>query len=203
MTDFNLRKELATLKDKRRGQAQQHKIDVVLMITIIATMSGYQGYRAIGDFAQRYKKQIVKYLEIENGRVPAYSTVRRVVQEVDHKEFGDIFTKWMKHYMKKSNSQWIAVDGKAIKGTKQREEDKKLAHLVSFFASDSKEILIAKKTASKSNEIPLVQTMMEEFPLKDMIITLDALHCQTKTLKAIKNSGNDYVIQVKDNQKNS
>ena len=203
MTDFNLRKELATLKDKRRGQAQQHKVDVVLMITIMATMSGYQGYRAIGDFAQRYKKQIVRYLELEKGRVPAYATVRRVVQEVDHKKFGDIFTKWMKHYMKKSNSQWIAVDGKAIKGTKQKEEDKKLAHLVSFFASDSKEILIARKTASKSNEIPLVQTMMEEFPLKDMIITLDALHCQTKTLKAIKDSGNDYVIQVKDNQKNS
>ena len=203
MTDFNLRKELATLKDKRRGQAQQHKIDVVLMITIMATMSGYQGYRAIGDFAQRYKKQIIRYLELEKDRVPAYATVRRVIQEIDHKKFGDIFTKWMKHYMKKTNFQWIAVDGKAIKGTKQKEEDKKLAHLVSFFASDSKEILIARKTASKSNEIPLVQTMMEEFPLKDMIITLDALHCQTKTLKAIKDSGNDYVIQVKDNQKNS
>jgi len=203
MTDFNLRKELATLKDKRRGQAQQHKIDVVVMITIMATMSGYQGYRAIGDFAQRYKKQIIRYLELEKDRVPAYATVRRVIQEIDHKKFGDIFTKWMKHYMKKSNSQWIAVDGKAIKGTKQKEEDKKLAHLVSFFASDSKEILIARKTASKSNEIPLVQTMMDEFPLKDMIITLDALHCQTKTLKAIKDSGNDYVIQVKDNQKNS
>ena len=203
MTDFNLRKELATLKDKRRGQAQQHKIDVVLMITIMATMSGYQGYRAIGDFAQRYKKQIVKYLELEKDRVPAYATVRRVVQEIDHKKFGDIFTKWMKHYMRKSNSQWIAVDGKAIKGTKQKEEDKKLAHLVSFFASDSQEILIARKTADKSNEIPLVQEMMKEFPLKDMIITLDALHCQTKTLKAIKDSGNDYVIQVKDNQKNS
>jgi hypothetical protein len=203
MTEFNLREELKTLKDKRRGQAQQHKIDVVLMITIMATMSGYQGYRAIGDFAQRYKKQIVKHLELEKNRVPAYATVRRVVQEVDHKKFGDIFTKWMGHYMKKSKSQWIAVDGKAIKGTKQKEEDKKLAHLVSFFASDSQEILIARKTADKSNEIPLVQEMMKEFPLKDMIITLDALHCQTKTLKAIKDSGNDYVIQVKDNQKNS
>jgi len=203
MTDFNLRNELKTLKDKRRGQAQQHKLDVVLMITIMATMSGYQGYRAIGDFAKRYKKDIIKYLELEKDRVPAYATVRRVIQEIDHKKFGDIFTKWMKHYMKKSNSQWIAVDGKAIKGTKQKEEDKKLAHLVSFFLSDSKEILIARKTADKSNEIPLVQKMMEEFPLKDMIITLDALHCQTKTLKAIKDSGNNYVIQVKDNQKNS
>lgn len=34
MTDFNLRKELATLKDKRRGQAQQHKIDVVLTVDV-------------------------------------------------------------------------------------------------------------------------------------------------------------------------
>ena len=33
MKTFNLREELKTLKDKRRGQAQQHKIDVVLMIT--------------------------------------------------------------------------------------------------------------------------------------------------------------------------
>ena len=203
MKDFNLREELKTLKDKRRGQAQQHKIDVVLMITIMATMSGYKGYRAIGDFAQRYKKQIVKHLELEKDKVPAYATVRRVVQEIDEKKFGDIFTKWMKHYMKKSNSQWISVDGKAIKGTKQKEEDLKLAHLVSFFASDSQEILTARKTADKSNEIPLVQAMMKEFPLKDMIITLDALHCQAKTLKAIKDSGNDYVIQVKDNQKNS
>lgn len=166
-------------------------------------MSGYKGYRAIGDFAIRYKDEIVKHLKLEKDRVPAYATVRRVLMEVNHKKFGDIFTQWMKHYMRKTNSQWISVDGKAIKGTKQKEEDKKLAHLVSFFASDSKEILIARKTASKSNEIPLVQVMMSEFPLQDLIITLDALHCQTKTLQAIKDSGNDYVIQTKENQKNS
>ena len=202
MNEFNLRQELKTLKDKRRGQGQLHKIDVVLMVTIMATMSGYQGYRAIGDFASRYEKEIIKYLQLEKGRVPSFATIRRVLMEINHKKFGDIFTKWMKHYMKKSNSQWISVDGKAIKGTKQKEEDKKLAHLVSFFTSDSKEVLIARKTASKSNEIPLVQEMMEEFPLQDLVITLDALHCQSKTLKAIINSGNDYVIQVKDNQKN-
>lgn len=36
MKGFNLRKDLKTFKDKRRGQAQQHKIDVGLMITIVA-----------------------------------------------------------------------------------------------------------------------------------------------------------------------
>ena len=122
---------------------------------------------------------------------------------IDHKKFEDIFMRWIKSYMKRSKSQWIAVDGKAVKGTKQKEEDKKLAHLVSFFTSDSKEILIARKTAPKSNEIPLVQDMMEEFSLQNMIVTLDVLNCQSKTLKAIKDSGNDYVVQVKDDQKNS
>ena len=45
MTDFNLRKELATLKDKRRGQAQRHKIDVVLMRRRIYGVSGISGFK--------------------------------------------------------------------------------------------------------------------------------------------------------------
>ena len=201
MNTKNLREELKELEDVRRGAGQRHKIDVVLMITILATMSGYMGYRAIGDFAKRYKEELVEYLEIEKKRVPSFSTVRRVLMQIDHQKFMEVFEKWMGNYLKQEGQQWVSVDGKAIKGTKQKEEDKKLAHLVSFFSSDSKEVLMARKTATKSNEIPLVQEMLASFPLKDVIITLDAMHCQTKTAKAIKKSGNEYVLQVKENQK--
>ena len=203
MKEYSLREELKNIKDKRSGEGQRHSIDVVLMITIMATMSGYKGYRAIGDFAKRYKDELIEYLEVEKNRLPAFATIRRVLMEIDHKEFSKVFDKWMSQYLKKEKKKWVSVDGKAIKGTKQKEEDKKLAHLVSFFSSDSKEVLTARKTATKSNEIPLVQEMLETFPLKDMIITLDALHCQTKTAKAIKESGNEYVLQVKKTKKDS
>ena len=199
----NLREELKQLEDVRRGAGQRHKIDVVLMITILSTMSGYMGYRAMGDFAKRYKKELVDYLEIEKNRVPSFSTIRRVLNQIDYQEFMMVFEKWMGNYVKKEGLNWVSVDGKAINGTKQTEEDKKLAHLVSFFSSDSKEVLMARKTATKSNEIPLVQEMLTSLPLKDVIITLDAMHCQTKTAKMIKESGNEYVLQVKNNQKNS
>jgi hypothetical protein len=185
MNEHSLREELKQLEDVRRGARQRHSIDVILMITIMATMSGYTGYRAIGDFAKRYKKELIEYLKVEKERLPAFATIRRVLMQIDHQKFGDVFERWMGQYLKKEKHQWVSVDGKAIKGTKQKEEDKKLAHLVSFFSSDSKEVLIARKTATKSNEIPLVQEMLSSFPLKDMIITLDALHCQTKTAKAI------------------
>ena len=167
----------------------------------MGTMSGYKGYRALGDFTTRYNKELIKYLKVKKQKLPSFATIRRVLINIDNKKFENIFTQWMKHYMKKTKTKWIAVDGKVIKGTIQKEEDKKLAHLVSFFSSDSKEILMAKQTATKSNEIPLVQEMMQSFPLKNMIITLDALHTQTKTCKAIIDSDNDYVIQVKKNQK--
>lgn len=203
MNEYNLREELKQIEDVRRGARQRHSIDVILMITIMATMSGYTGYRAIGDFAKRYKKELIEYLKVEKERLPAFATIRRVLMQIDHQKFGDVFERWMGQYMEKEKHQWVSVDGKAIRGTKQKEEDKKLAHLVSFFSSDSKEVLIARKTATKSNEIPLVQEMLSSFPLKDMIITLDALHCQTKTAKAIKESGNEYLMQVKNNQKNS
>ncbi len=48
-----------------------------------------------------------------------------------------------------------------------------------------------------------MQEMMQEFSFQDIIITLDAMHFQTKTLETIKESGNDYIVQVKKNQKNS
>jgi len=61
--------------------------------------------------------------------------VRRVLIGIEHEKFGRIFQERMSCYIK--------------------EEDKKLAHLVSFFSSDSKEILMD----TKSNKIPQVQEM--------------------------------------------
>jgi hypothetical protein len=201
MENLKLMQELKSLEDNRRKQGQRHSIEVSLMIVIMATMSGFIGYRAIGDFINRYKRELLEYLKPKKDRLPSFPTVRRILMSVDTDEFRKIFDKWAMGYLELKDGEWISIDGKAIKGTKQNNEDKKLAHLVSFFRSDSKEVIIAKKTFSKSNEIPLVQDMLREFPLKNLIFTIDAMHCQSETLKIIKDSENDYVVQVKKNQK--
>ena len=45
-----------------------------------------------------------------------------------------------------------------------------------------------------------MKELIEALGLKDVVFTLDALHCQKKTVEVIVESGNDYVIQVKENQ---
>ena len=71
MERFDLIKEFKKLDDPRRGQGRMHTIDIVLMIVILGTMSGFYGYRALGDFVNRYycsSRHIRKASRISSGR---------------------------------------------------------------------------------------------------------------------------------------
>ena len=55
--------------------------------------------------------------------------------------------------------------------------------------------------ATKTNEIPTAQGLLEALGLTGCIFTFDALHCQEMTLRTAKKAGNDVIVQVKANQK--
>ncbi len=198
MEKVSLIEKLKEIEDFRRGQSRQFELDYVLMITILGTMSGFVGYRALGDFAKKYKEELIKVLKPKKPKVPSFDTIRYVLMHIDVKEIEKVIKEWTLNYFKKENKKWISVDGKSIRGSK---EDEELVHMVTFFESESKKALTSQKVDSKSNEIPKVQEMLKKFPLKEMIITLDAMHTQDETIKEIIKSGNDYVIQVKKKSK--
>jgi len=79
MQENNLIKKLLEIKDPRRSEGQRHDLVLVLIIGIMATMSGYHGYRAIGDFISRNKKDLIKYLKPKQYRLPSFYTVRRIM----------------------------------------------------------------------------------------------------------------------------
>ena len=52
----------------------------------------------------------------------------------------------------------------------------------------------------KSNEIPAMQALVRELGLAGVLCTADAMHCQIKTIEAVKASGGEALLQVKANQ---
>lgn len=56
------------------------------------------------------------------------------------------------------------------------------------------------KVNPTSNEITAVSALLDKLALAGHIVTLDALHCQVKTAKAIRRRQADYVLTVKGNQ---
>ena len=69
-------------------------------------------------------------------------------------------------------------------------------NLVSMFVTKSKLVLTQGKVTNKSNEIPLVQQLVQGLGLTGLVFAADALHAQKNTLKAIIDSGNDYVTSL-------
>jgi predicted transposase YbfD/YdcC len=67
---------------------------------------------------------------------------------------------------------------------------------------DSGLILYQQEVSDKTNEIPVMQAMLRQLSVKGAIITADAMHCQTMTAEVIRAEGGDYMLQVKDNQRN-
>jgi predicted transposase YbfD/YdcC len=52
----------------------------------------------------------------------------------------------------------------------------------------------------KESEICVIQQLLSQLNLENHVFTMDALHCQKKTVEAIVESNNDYIIKVKKNQ---
>jgi predicted transposase YbfD/YdcC len=52
----------------------------------------------------------------------------------------------------------------------------------------------------KESEICVIQQLLSQLNLENHVFTMDALHCQKKTVETIVESNNDYIIKVKKNQ---
>lgn len=61
-------------------------------------------------------------------------------------------------------------------------------------------IIYQKETSTKTNEIPVMQSMLASMNIENSVITADAMDCRTETSQLAREGKGDYVLQVKNNQ---
>jgi DDE_Tnp_1-associated len=179
----NLLSYFSKIEDPRRLQGQRHELKLILLLTLMSIMSGYIGYRAIGDFIKRNKKDLLDILKPAKGKLPSFDVIRQVLIHIDFESVSKQFSSWAKQYITLSKNEWISIDGKAIRGTlsNQNTIDQNFVSLVSVYCSKQKLILNnALVSSSKEHEIPVVQQLIKALDLEGVTFTLDALHCQKK-----------------------
>jgi len=174
---------LEELPDGRRRAGQRHDQTFILLLVLMSTMSGYHGYRSIGDFITRNEADLLTYLKPKKGRLPTFYTVRRVIQGLDFGRLSVGFYNWARQHMDITENEWLHVDGKAMKGTMSdySKEKQRFINLVSVYSSRKKLVIgNALVDNSKQSEIPVVQQLIADLGLCGATLTLDALHCQKK-----------------------
>src|SRR3954447_16186436 len=94
----------------------------------------------------------------------------------------------------------VAHDGKSLRGSYDTAGDTNMSQFLRAFAGGTRIILGHVAIMVKSNEIPAMQALVRELGLAEVLCTADAMHCQIKTIEAVKASGGEALLQVKGNQ---
>ena len=129
------------------------------MITILGTICGANGWNEIYDFADAKKSWLESFLELPNG-IPSHDTFRRVFMLINPNEFEQAFLNWITSLSIDLDNRIVAIDGKTVRGSIDRKNDKKPIHLVSAWASEQKVMLGQIKTEEKSNEITAITKLL-------------------------------------------
>jgi predicted transposase YbfD/YdcC len=102
----------------------------------------------------------------------------------------------------KSADQIVALDGKTLRGSFDKALGQKALHILNACAVKNGLSLGQTLVDCKTNEITAVPELLDMLDLHGSTITMDALNTQKSVVEKIIDSGNDYVLPVKDNHKN-
>ncbi len=94
----------------------------------------------------------------------------------------------------------VAIDGKTLRSSYNREDRTSTIHMVSAYAAANKLVLGQIKTDAKSNEITAIPDLLALLDIKGCLVSIDAMGCQTEIAETILQQSGDYLLAVKGNQ---
>lgn len=153
---------------------------------------------AIATYGNAKRSWLETFLELPNG-IPSHDTFARVFARLDPAAFEASFQHWVKALISTLGSQLIAIDGKTVKGSYDREGGIKALQLVSAWASEHRVVLGQCTVASKSNEITAIPVLLEQLALAGCIVSIDAMGTQSAIAEQITSGQADYILALKGN----
>ncbi len=195
------------IPDPRVTGRTVHKMEHIIYITIAAVLAGCQTWDDIAEFG-RTKKEFFKSRLVGLEHIPSHDTFNRFFSIFDPKGFEQIFRDWVKEIVGEVKGI-VAIDGKLMRGSSKCDSEHTLGKddfrmwIVSAWSSDNNISLAQEKVGDKTNEITVVPKLLSAIDLKDTIVTIDAMGCQTSITKKIREGNGDYIIALKKNQKTS
>ena len=199
MNGLSLLDHLAIINDPRQQWKIEHKLSDILFLAIVAVIGGAEGWEEIEDFGVDHLEWLKQYGDFDNG-IPVHDTIARVMSMISAKQLQKSFSAWMRDCHIATEGEVIAIDGKSLRGTYNKDRRQGIIHMVSAFSAANQVVLGQVKTAEKSNEITAIPELLEILNIRGCLVTIDAMGCQKAIAKKILDKEADYLLAVKSNQ---
>ena len=193
----SLIKHFGGLADNRTGNAKVYIFLEILIFAILAVICGADGWSDVELFGKTKKAWLKTFLELPKG-IPSHDTFGRVFAKIKPEEFQKRFMDWVQAVEKLTAGQVIAVDGKQLRCSHNRETGKAAIYMVSAWATQNQLVLGQTKVADKSNEITAIPELLRLLDVSGCIVTIDAMGTQTEITETIIEGGGDYLLRERE-----
>jgi predicted transposase YbfD/YdcC len=177
----------------------------LMAIALLGVLCRCEDYDEIACWARERTTLLATFLDLpcdEQGpRTPHADTFERLLRRLDPVAFERAFIAFTQGLAEASQGRLIAIDGKSLRGSVDQGGRKAAIHMINAWDEHNHLVLGQLAVDEKSNEITAVPTLLAMLDVKGAVVTLDAMHCQKETAAAIRKAGGDYLLTVKDNQK--
>jgi predicted transposase YbfD/YdcC len=190
------------LEDPRIDRAKLHKLLDIVVIAICAVICGADGWVEVELFGNAKWEWLKRFLELPNG-IPSHDTFGRVFAALDTDQFRDCFLRWIAAVSELTQGQVIAIDGKTLRRSHDREQAKEAIVMVSAWAAANRLVLGQVKVDDKSNEITAIPELLRVLDVSGCIVTIDAMGCQKEIAAGVVARGAEYILALKENQPHS
>jgi len=194
----SIQTHFACVDDPRQYGKIEHPLINIIFITICGTLCGADGWVAIEAFGNAQIEWLSQYLDVKKG-VPSHDTLGNTFAVIDPEQFRQGFLHWIQAVCAVVTGV-VAIDGKQLRRSHDKGLGKKAIHMVSAWGEANGVVLGQQKVDEKSNEITAIPLLLEALDLKDCIVTIDAMGCQTAMAEQVVDQGGDYLLSLKGNQ---
>ena len=184
-----LREFLSAVPDPRDPRGVRHSLTSVLLASVAAVLAGARSLAAIGEWVADAPPAVLAALGVRFDplegpfRPPDEATIRRVLESVDAGKLDAAVTSWQASAaavtgrLDSSQRRAVAVDGKALRGTRHSVSDGQAAHLLAALDQQAGTVLAQAAVDGKTNEITQFAPLAP-LDLAGCVVTADALHTQ-------------------------
>jgi hypothetical protein len=193
---------LADLPDPRSRRGVRHQVTVVVTAAVCAVVAGYRSYTAIAEWVADVPATTALALGIDPDRRPSEAMIRRLLQALDPDLLTTAISGWFaarSAVTRPAHRRAVAVDGKTLRDS--RTADIPARHVMTAYDQVTGAVLASTDVDGKTNEITRFGPLLDQLgDLRDVVVTVDGLHCQREHVAYLAERGAQWIQTVKVNQ---
>ena len=194
-----LPKIFESIADHRVTGRCTYVLNELLTISLLTYICNGTDYTDMAEFAELRARDFG--LLLKNDTSPSPDTFERLMATVNPSEIERCLIESGKQFLESLAEKQIVIDGKKLRGSNPTAKGTKGDYVLNAFVSENHILIGQVALKDKENEIPNYQVMLDKLDIKDAVVSIDAMGCQTAVAEKIREKEGHYFLAVKDNQK--